>query len=89
MAFVLSHQPRNRHLVGYADDGLLIVAHESEAGSTDPTFELHDGKLRLAHRVLVVPTLQQTSVLLREHGEPPRKREVVPKRLPAIFDNGP
>lgn len=76
-------------LVGHADDGLLILAQESEIESTDPTFELYDGKPGLVYRVRVVPTPRQAAVLLREHGESLRKRGVVPKGLPETPVNGP
>jgi len=55
-------------LVGHSDDGLLILAHESEMGSPDPAFELYDGRFGLTYRVRVVPTPRQAAVLLREHG---------------------
>ena len=56
-------------LVGYADeDNLLILAHESEIGSTDPAFELYDVEFGLSRWVRVVPTPRQAAVLLREHG---------------------
>ena len=55
-------------LVGYAEDELLILAHESEIGATDPAFELCDEKLGLRYWVRVAPTPRQAAVLLREHG---------------------
>ncbi len=55
-------------LVGHSDDGLLILAHESEIESADPAFELCDGRLDLTYWVWVVPTPRQAAVLLREHG---------------------
>ncbi len=76
-------------LVGCADDGLLILAQESEIGSTDPTFELYDGKLGLAYRVRVVPTPRQAAVLLREHNESLPRSGVAPKGLSEMPVNGP
>jgi hypothetical protein len=63
-------------LVGHSDDGLLILAHESEMGSPDPAFELYDGRLGWRYWVRVVPTPRQAAVLLREHGagRAPRSR---------------
>lgn len=57
-------------LVGHADDDLMILAHESEIDSDDPTFELYDGKFGLGYWVRVVPTPRQAAVLLGEHGNP-------------------
>lgn len=61
-------------LVGHSNDGLLILAHESEMGSPDPAFELYDGRFGLRYWVRVVPTPRQAAVLLRGHGRPHTER---------------
>lgn len=64
--------------VGYADDGPLILAHKSEIGSADPTFELYDGKRGLTYWVRVVPTPRQAALLLWKHGEVPAEEREHP-----------
>ena len=62
-------------VIGYEEDNLSIVAHPEEVFETaeDPLFELIDHEQYANHWVREIPTPQQASQMLREHGEPPEE----------------
>lgn len=56
--------------IGNSGD-LCILAHWSTWNSEEPTFELYDVGQHVSYWVHEIPTPEQATTLLEEHGEPP------------------
>ena len=57
-------------VIGYADDGVSILASKEAWGTDDPLFELIDHERDLTYAVQEIPTPRQAQQLLQEHGLP-------------------
>ena len=61
--------------IGYSGYHLSILPYEREVGqnSNDPRFEILDHMRNVTYWVREIPTPQQASQLLREHGKSPEE----------------
>ncbi len=60
-------------LIGHNDDRISLLAHKESWGTDHPTFELVDHEEMSTYWVDEVPTPQQATQLLQEHGRLPEQ----------------
>jgi hypothetical protein len=60
-------------LIGHNDERISLVAHREHWGSDDPLFELLDHEEMTTYWAFEVPTPQQATRLLQEHGRLPEE----------------
>jgi hypothetical protein len=62
-------------VIGYSSYHLSILPYEREVGQNDnnPRFEILDHMRNITYWVQEIPTPQQASQLLRQHGKPPEE----------------
>jgi L-2-hydroxyglutarate oxidase LhgO len=58
-------------LIGHDEGRVSILAHKEHWGTDNPVFELLDHEEMTTYWVDEVPTPQQATQLLRDHGQPP------------------
>ncbi len=62
-------------IIGHDGDRISLLSHKESWGSDRPSFELLDHEQMTTYWVDEVPTPQQASLLLQEHGRLPEQWE--------------
>jgi len=60
----------SEHLAIGESGDLCILVHRSTWETDEPTYELYDAERHVSYWVHEIPTPEQATVLLEEHGEP-------------------
>ena len=60
-------------LIGHNSERVSLLAHREHWGTDDPLFEILDHEKMTTYWVHEVPTPQQATQLLRDHGKAPEE----------------
>lgn len=63
-------------LIGHDGERISLLAHREHWGTADPIFELLDHEQMTTYWVQEVPTPQQATQLLQEHGQLPEESDL-------------
>ena len=71
--WALDHSFEGYLLIGHDGERTSLLAHRELRGTDNPTFEILDHEQMTTYWVQEVPTPQQATQLLQEHGQPPEE----------------
>jgi hypothetical protein len=76
------------YLIVGEDGDLSILVPQWAWGMDDPLYELCDGEREITYWVREIPTPQQATMLLEEHGELPKEERGNPYKRTAEDEEG-